>query len=126
MSKLVNEEFIYFIANIVVLLNANICKQRFYIQHEKEVLSCAVSNVDGGYVASGELGNEPAIHVWNSHSLECLKVLKGIHSTGVHLLAFSNDDTMLISCSLNSPSSVIIYNWQSGEAVISTSVDSPT
>lgn len=77
-------------------------------------------------MASGELGSEPAIHVWSSHSLECLKVLKGVHSIGVHLLAFSNDDTMLISCSLNSPSSVIIYSWQSGEAVISTSVDSPT
>jgi hypothetical protein len=38
-------------------------------------------------------------------------VLKGIHSTGVHLLAFSNDDSMLISCGLNSPSSVIIYRW---------------
>jgi WD40 repeat protein len=33
MSKLVNEELIYFVANIVILLNANICKQRFYVQH---------------------------------------------------------------------------------------------
>jgi echinoderm microtubule-associated protein-like 6 len=26
MQKLVNEELIYFVANVVVLLNANICK----------------------------------------------------------------------------------------------------
>jgi len=44
----------------------------------------------------------------------------------VHLLAFSNDDTMVISCSLETPSSVLIYSWQSGEAIISTSIDSPT
>ena len=34
MSKLVNEEVIYFIANVIVLLNFNVCKQRFYLQHE--------------------------------------------------------------------------------------------
>jgi WD40 repeat protein len=112
MQKLVNEEMVYFVANVVVLLNPNICKQRFYVQHEQEVISCAVSNIDAGLVATGELGKEPAVHIWNSHSLECLKILKGIHMVGVHLLAFSNDDTMVISCSLSNPSSVLIYRWQ--------------
>lgn len=41
-------------------------------------------------------------------------------------MAFSNDDTMLITSSLTSPSSVLIYNWKTGEALVSTSVDSPT
>lgn len=31
MSKLVNEEVVYFIANVIVLLNFNVCKQRFYL-----------------------------------------------------------------------------------------------
>lgn len=111
MQKLVNEELIYFVANVVILLNPNICKQRFYIHHELEVICCAVSNQDGSLVATGELGKEPSIHIWDSRTLETLKVLKGIHKTGVHLIQFSNDDSMIISCSLSNPSSVLIYSW---------------
>lgn len=110
MAKLVNEEVIFFIANVIVLLNPNICKQRFYLQHDQEIISVAVSNIDGSLVASSELGKQPAVHIWNSHTLECHKVFKGIHTNGVHLLAFSNDDTMIMTCSLSSPSSVLIYN----------------
>ena len=82
--------------------------------------------MDGSLVATGELGIMPAIHVWNSRTLESLQVIKGIHSKGIHLLAFSHDDRMIVSCGLTKPSACIIYEWETAEIVISTAISSPT
>ena len=53
-------------------------------------------------------------------------MIKGIHSKGIHLLAFSQDDRMLVTCGLTKPSACIIYEWATAEIVISTSISSPT
>ena len=70
-----------------------------------------------------ELGAVPAVHVWHSRTLESLRVIKGIQSRGVHLLAFANADRMLVTCGLTAPSACIIYEWATGEIVISTAID---
>lgn len=38
------EEIIYFVSNIVILLNKHLNRQRFYTQHTQEVIALAVSN----------------------------------------------------------------------------------
>ena len=50
-----NEEVIYFVSNTVILLNPHLNKQRFYTQHTQEVISMAISNMNGDIVATGEL-----------------------------------------------------------------------
>ena len=75
-----NEEIIYFVASVVVLLNQNVNKQRFYLSHDQEVISMAVSNRDGCIIASGELASTPAIHVWDRKNLETYVVIKGLHA----------------------------------------------
>jgi WD40 repeat protein len=50
------------------------------LSHDQEVISVAVSNKDGGFIASGELAAKPSIHVWNRKSLECYVVIKGLHA----------------------------------------------
>ena len=107
-----NEEIIYYTACIVILFNSKLNQQRFYNEHEQEVISCAISNESGDYIASGELGDTPAIHVWNSRTLENLAILSGIHRRGIHLIAFSKTDKFLVTCGLNKPSAVIIYDWK--------------
>ena len=109
-----------------MLFNPAISHQRHYTHHDQEVISCAVSNLNGSLVATGELGTMPAIHVWSSRTLESLQVIKGIHSKGIHLLAFSHDDRMLVTCGLTNPSACIIYEWETAEIVISTAISSPT
>lgn len=99
-TRVINEEIIFFIASVVVLLNPAICQQRHYIHHEQQVISCAVSHRNGSIIATGEIGDAPAIHIWNSRTLESLNIIKGLHTFGVHLLAFTNDDSMIVSCGL--------------------------
>lgn len=65
-----NEEVIYFIASVVILLNVHIGKQRYYVGHGSEVISSAVSNQNGILIATGELAAIPEIHIWNRMTLE--------------------------------------------------------
>ena len=74
-----NEELIYFVASVVIMLNPTTVKQRFYVRHDQEVICAAVSTEDGSIIASGELGEKPAIHIWSRKSLECITVIKGLH-----------------------------------------------
>ena len=118
-----NEEIIYFVSNTVVLLNIKLTKQRFYTLHENEVISMAISNLNGDYVATGELAPHlPCIHIWNCRSLENVSILRGIHKHGVHLLAFSGDDRFLFTCGHQVPSPVVVYDWQTGAVIISASI----
>ena len=110
----------------MVLLNTNVNKQRFYLSHDQEVISIAISPLDGLIIATGELAINPAIHIWSRKSLESLAVIKGLHSMGVHMLSFTTDNKYLVTCGLTNPSAVIIYDWSTSEVVISTSIHAPT
>ena len=68
----------------------------------------------------------PSVHVWNCRTLESLSVMQGIHKKGVHLLSFTKDDRYLVTCGLMQPSPILIYDWEKGEIIISTSINSPT
>jgi hypothetical protein len=123
-----NEELVYFVSNIVILLNVHLNRQRFYTQHAQEIISLAVSNLNGDIIATGEYsaGVKPTVHIWNSRTLENINVLKGVHQKGIHLLAFSSDDKFLITCGLLNPSAILIYDWAVGTIIVSSSIASPT
>lgn len=108
-------------AKIAVLFNPVAGTQRFYTQHLLEIVSLTVGNTDACLIATGEMGREPSIHVWNSHSLQTLRVLKGVHRKGVHLMCFSSDDRCLVTGGLASSNAVVVYQWRSGEVVLSLS-----
>jgi len=76
-----NEEVIYFVSSYVVLVNVQLNRQRFYTQHLQEIISLAISNLNGDFVATGEYSEstKPAIHIWNSRTLDNISVLQGIH-----------------------------------------------
>jgi microtubule-associated protein-like 5 len=58
--------------------------------------------------------------------MEIMNILVGIHRKGVHLLAFTNSDTNIVTCGMQTPSAIIVYKWKTAEIVYSTSVDTFT
>jgi WD40 repeat protein len=83
----------------------------------------AICNSNGDLVATGELSAvKPAIHIWNSRTLQNIQVLAGVHQKGIHLIQFSSDDRFLMTCGLQNPSAVLIYDWYSGVVIISASI----
>jgi len=121
------KEIIYYVSNTVILLNLQLSQQRFYTEHTQEIISMAVSNATGDYVATGEYSSiKPSVHIWNCRTLENINVLQGVHHRGVHLLAFSNDDRFLITCGLMNPSAILIFDWHAGTVIVSSSIAAPT
>lgn len=82
------------------------------------MISLAVSQ--SSLVATGELGETPAIHIWDCDTLQNVAILKGIHSSGIHLLAFMKDDEFLVSCGVRPNSPLLIYNIKDTSLVLST------
>ena len=46
---------------------------------------------DKNLVATGQIGKEPFVCVWDSTSLETVSILQGGHERGITALAFSNE-----------------------------------
>jgi microtubule-associated protein-like 5 len=83
----------------------------------------AICNLNGDLIATGELSAiKPAIHVWNCRTLQNIQVISGVHQKGIHLLQFSSDDRFLLTCGLQNPSAVLIYDWYYAVVIISASI----
>ena len=92
------------------------------MEHESEVISLTVAS-NQQLIASSEYAEHPAIHIWDSHSLENLGVIKGIHTKGVHLLKFFNHDEFIASCGIRINTPILIYNIKTGLLVVSVSIN---
>lgn len=42
-------------------------------------------------VATGQVGKDPLICIWDSHTVQTLSILKDVHTHGVACLAFHSD-----------------------------------
>ena len=81
-------EIVYHIAALGVVYNSSTHKQRFYSAHTDDIL-CLALHPTQDIVATGQIGRDPAVHVWDTTSLETLSILKGEHSRGVCAVNFS-------------------------------------
>uniref|UniRef100_A0A3Q1EQL2 EMAP like 6 n=1 Tax=Acanthochromis polyacanthus TaxID=80966 RepID=A0A3Q1EQL2_9TELE len=106
-------EVVYHVAAVAVVYNRLQHSQRFYLGHDDDILSLAVHPLKD-YVASAQVGRDPAIHVWDMQTLKCLSLLKGHHSRGVCSLEFT-DGKNLISVGIDEFHSIIIWDWKKGE-----------
>jgi microtubule-associated protein-like 5 len=73
-------------------------------------------------VATGELALKPAIHVWDSSTLQNVGIIKGTHRNGVHLLTFFKNDELLATCGIREDSPVLVYGVRDLNLVLSTFV----
>ena len=67
-EKAASEKMIYFTACIIVIFYPKLFEQKHYLEHDSEVISLAVSK-KSSIIASGELAEKPAIHIWDSNTL---------------------------------------------------------
>ena len=66
-------------------------------------------------VASGQIGNEPSVHVWNSETKETLSILQTSHSVGVCSANFSCTGKLLLTVGLDDNHTVTIWRWAEGK-----------
>uniref|UniRef100_A0A8C1K6D7 EMAP like 6 n=1 Tax=Cyprinus carpio TaxID=7962 RepID=A0A8C1K6D7_CYPCA len=107
-------EVVYHVAAVAVVYNRQQHTQRFYLGHDDDILSLTVHPLKD-YVATGQVGRDPSIHVWDIPTLKCLSLLKGQHQRGVCALEFTADGKSLVSVGIDEDHSIVIWDWKKGE-----------
>jgi WD40 repeat protein len=83
-------EAVYFAAGIGVVHDVAQKKQRFFKGQSDDIL-CLALHPNKELVATGQIGKDPYICIWNSKTMETVSILQGGHERGVATVAFSSD-----------------------------------
>ncbi|TTD32934.1 Echinoderm microtubule-associated protein-like 6 [Bagarius yarrelli] len=71
----------------------------------------------GGDVATGQVGKDPYICVWDSYTLTTVSILRDVHTHGVACLAFDADGQRLVSVGLDAKNTVCVWDWKKGRVL---------
>lgn len=106
-------DVIYFVAGVGIVYNDKEHKQKFFLEHDDDIMSLTL-HPDKVHVATGQVGKSPQIIVWDSTTIKPTSILKGGHKEGVILLDFSANGERLVSCGMDTDSTIAIWSWKKG------------
>ncbi|XP_047132983.1 echinoderm microtubule-associated protein-like 6 isoform X1 [Hydra vulgaris] len=112
-------EIIYFVAGVGIVFDPKLKKQRFFLGHNDDIVSLAL-HPDGKSVATGQVGKEPYICIWDVSSCCTISILKDNHQNGIACLAFNTAGTQLASVGLEEYSQLTIWDWKKGKVISTT------
>uniref|UniRef100_A0A671UC96 EMAP like 5 n=1 Tax=Sparus aurata TaxID=8175 RepID=A0A671UC96_SPAAU len=107
-------EIVYHVAAIGVVYNRQQNTQRFYMGHDDDILCLAIHPLKD-FVATGQVGRDSSIHIWDTETLKPMSVLRGFHQLGVCALDFSADGKRLASVGLDDNHTIVLWDWRKGE-----------
>ncbi|EAW81394.1 echinoderm microtubule associated protein like 5, isoform CRA_b [Homo sapiens] len=107
-------EIVYHVAAVGVIYNRQQNTQRFYLGHDDDIL-CLTIHPLKDYVATGQVGRDPSIHIWDTETIKPLSILKGHHQYGVSAVDFSADGKRLASVGIDDSHTVVLWDWKKGE-----------
>ncbi|CAF3520544.1 unnamed protein product [Rotaria sp. Silwood1] len=112
-----NESIVYPAAGAGVVHHIRRGTQKFYLKHTDDIISMAVHNGEenGNIVASGQIGENPTIHIWNPRTLKTISVLSGKHRRGICSLSFSTSGKLLLSVGVDAPYTIVVWRWKEGK-----------
>eukprot|EP00003_Mantamonas_plastica_P007140 TRINITY_DN1595_c0_g1_i1.p1 TRINITY_DN1595_c0_g1~~TRINITY_DN1595_c0_g1_i1.p1 ORF type:complete len:1924 (+),score=719.51 TRINITY_DN1595_c0_g1_i1:2008-7779(+) len=109
---------VYSAAGTGVVMNPDDNTMQFMTDHSDDVISLAI-HPNKQFVATGQIGKNPYVTIWDSNSMEVKSQLKGFHKRGIAALDFSPDGEMLATVGIDDNHSIAVYNWQKGFMVAS-------
>ena len=114
-----SQRVVYHAAGAGIVLDLSTGKQNFYLEHDDDIISLATNKHPklANIVATGQIGNEPTIHVWdaaNPNGPETVTILKAPHDKGVCSLDFSPSGKFLVSVGVDDLHTVVVWRWQEG------------
>uniref|UniRef100_A0A9J7WVP8 EMAP like 5 n=1 Tax=Cyprinus carpio carpio TaxID=630221 RepID=A0A9J7WVP8_CYPCA len=110
------KEIVYFVAGVGVVYNTREHKQKFYLGHNDDIISLAL-HPERVLVATGQVGKEPYICVWDSYTVQTVSILKDMHTHGIACLAFDLDGQCLVSVGLDSKNTICVWDWRQGKVL---------
>lgn len=109
---------VYFVAGVGVVYNSREHTQKFFLAHNDDIVSLAI-HPERTLIATGQVGKDPYICVWDSDSMQTVSILKDGHTHGIGSLAFSSDGTRIVSVGLDPNNIMNVWDWKKGK-ILST------
>jgi len=88
--------------------------QKHYVGHDDDIISLAVSP-NGAFVATGQMGKRPHVHVWDAATCAEVCVLPRFHKRAIPQVTFSPCGNMIASVGQDDDHSVCVWQSNSGE-----------
>ncbi|XP_033734062.1 echinoderm microtubule-associated protein-like 6 [Pecten maximus] len=114
-----NGEVVYHVAAAGIVHNRENNTQRFYTEHTDDILCLCIHPLKD-LVATGQVGRDPEVHIWDTDTLKTVSVLKGQHQRGVCAVDFSGDGKRLASIGLDDNHCIVVWDWRKGEKLATT------
>ncbi|EGD80929.1 hypothetical protein PTSG_01512 [Salpingoeca rosetta] len=108
------ETIVFHAAGACVVMNITTRQQKFYLQHTDDVLCLAVNPRKPSFIATGQVGESPSVHVWNAQTMETASIISGAHDVGVGSVSFSSNGKVLLSVGVAEKPRICIHRWQTG------------
>lgn len=109
-------EVLFFSAGVAVIMNQKSRLQKFYQNHTSTITSMAVHPTEH-IVATGDQGEVPVIHLWDSQTMTTISILSGFHRRAVTHLQFSPNGNWLVSVGQDNFHSIAVYDWRNEHIV---------
>ncbi|XP_032820802.2 echinoderm microtubule-associated protein-like 6 isoform X1 [Petromyzon marinus] len=109
-------ELVYFVAGVGVVYNTRDHRQKFFLGHTDDIISLAL-HPDRSLVATGQVGRDPYVCVWDSYNAQSVSILKDVHTHGVACLAFDVTGQLLVSVGLDAKNSICVWDWKRGKPI---------
>jgi WD40 repeat protein len=129
---------VYHVAALGIVHNKDTNIQSFYNEHTDDIL-CLCIHPNQKTIATGQIGRDPPIHVWDVDKLKTTSILKGEHYRGVCSMSFSSmfivflnkqqynfynhllgDGKKLASIGLDDNHTLVVWDWKKGEKLATT------
>ena len=88
--------------------------QLFHFGHKNDIISLTVSSC-GRFCATGDLGKDVSVRIWDALTGQLLNNLDKVHWRGVSHLAFSPDSKYLVSIGMDDNHTTCVYETLNGE-----------
>lgn len=115
-------------STVAVIYDRHNVNQLYYSEHKDAIISLEVDTT-GKVAATGELSEQPALHIWDAKTGNPIKKFERLHRQGITSLSFSASSEYLISLGQDAHHSIAVCHspsrrWEDGHHVCSTSVSS--
>ncbi|RKP19750.1 WD40 repeat-like protein, partial [Rozella allomycis CSF55] len=116
-SRKKSDRVIYPAAGCVVFMDIKERKQIFYTHHTDDVVSIAY-HPESGLIASGQVGEEPSIHIYSEasqvvdQSIPTIKILTTDKVRAICSLTFSPSGKYLVAVGDDDNHTIFIYDWE--------------
>ena len=107
-------EVVFHAAGAGIVYNPLTRRQSFYLEHNDDIICLALSNNPKlkHVCATGQIGKNAPVHIWDLSNKQTLSILQGHHTVGVCSVNFSFSGKLVLTVGLDN--SMAIWRWTEG------------